>query len=83
MEDTCDQCDKWPTDKPVLIEGGILCVECAGKRIAALDHDNTLKMRRLAALEEQIKQVYLVATEAILRIRKMQNIFGPLPGGEP
>jgi hypothetical protein len=39
-------------------------------------------MRRLAALEEQIKQVYLVANEAALRIRKMQNIFGPLPGGE-
>jgi len=29
MEDTCKQCGKWPTDKPVLVDGGILCVDCA------------------------------------------------------
>ncbi len=29
MSDTCKQCGKWPTDKPVLVNGGILCVDCA------------------------------------------------------
>ena len=29
MSDTCKQCCKWPTDKPVLVNGGILCVDCA------------------------------------------------------
>ena len=33
MDDNCRQCGKWPTDKPVLVDGGILCVDCASNQL--------------------------------------------------
>jgi hypothetical protein len=91
MEDTCKQCGKWPTDKPVLVDGGILCVDCASNLLRwrkwpeekPTDEANFLVVDKHGLFSVK----YWCEDDARLWIELLENgsywrPIGPLPGGE-